>query len=405
MRKNKMHACMKLMALLLTVASVSLGGMHDVYAKGTPQSGKGTIVVVNTASNKSTSTKTNSVNKVPTIEVTVDALASDVKPVAKASGDNVSGSIGGIEYSKLVMANVEEAVNIRSEASEKSKIVGKFYKECGGSILEKGNGWTKVKTGDVTGWIKNDYLLFGSDAKALAEKVVEKIAVSTTSCLRLRKSPSESGEIYGLLAEGDKITVIEEQGDWVKVEYGDGTICYVSAKYVKIESDQLDAGESVEAIAAREKEEKAAAAEASKSAAKSDTSAAAAAASTTPVTVTNNGGISGDVNDVQLLAALIQAEAGREVYQGQVAVGNVVINRLHTGRYGNSLMSVIYAKGQFGPAASGQVAQIYAAGPSASCVAAAQEAMGGTNYVGTATHFRNIKSGYTGIVIGNHVFW
>ena len=51
------------------------------------------------------------------------------------------------------------------------------------------------------------------------------------------------------------------------------------------------------------------------------------------------------------------------------------------------------------------VAKVYAQGPKAQCVQAAQEAMSGVSYIGTATHFRSIKSGYSGIVIGNHVFW
>ena len=81
------------------------------------------------------------------------------------------------------------------------------------------------------------------------------------------------------------------------------------------------------------------------------------------------------------------------------------MNRLRTGKYGPSLYNVIYAKGQFGPAGSGLVAKIYAQGPKAQCIQAAQEAMSGVSYIGTATHFRNVKSGYSGIAIGNHVFW
>ena len=81
------------------------------------------------------------------------------------------------------------------------------------------------------------------------------------------------------------------------------------------------------------------------------------------------------------------------------------MNRLRMGKYGNNLYSVIYAKGQFGPAGSGKVAQIYAKGPKASCIQAAQDAMNGVSYIGAATHFRNVNSGYSGIVIGNHVFW
>ena len=118
-----------------------------------------------------------------------------------------------------------------------------------------------------------------------------------------------------------------------------------------------------------------------------------------------NNAAAASCDDLTLLAALIQSEAGNECMEGQIAVGNVVMNRLRTGRFGNSLYSVIYAKGQFSPAGSGKVAQIYAQGPKATCVAAAQAALAGNSVVGPATRFRPVSSGYQGLVIGNHVFW
>ena len=110
-------------------------------------------------------------------------------------------------------------------------------------------------------------------------------------------------------------------------------------------------------------------------------------------------------DDVTLLAALIQCESGSQPYEGQVAVGNVVMNRLHSGAYGGSLSSVIYAPGQFTPAATGAVARVAAAGPSATAMAAAQAALNGENYIGSCTQFRNIACGHPGTVIGAHVFW
>ena len=310
------------------------------------------------------------------------------------------GEIAGISYDKLVMANVEEAVNVRSEASENSELIGKFYKDCAGSIIERKSGWTRLKTGDLTGWVKDEYLLFGDDAAELAEKVVERTAISTTQTLRVRKEPSTDAGIYSLLAEGDKIEAVEEMGEWVKVAYSDGDIGYVASEYVKIE-DSLDSGESIEVIKKREEAEAKAKAEAGSK----KTSTGKSAGQVASTGAVNNGAISGDINDTQLLAALIQAEAGNQPYEGQVSVGTVVMNRLRTGKYGSSLYSVIFAKGQFGPAGSGQVASIYAAGPKASCMQAAQDAMSGTSYIGAATKFRNVSSGMPGIVIGNHVFW
>ena len=310
------------------------------------------------------------------------------------------GEVAGISYDKLVMANVDEAVNVRESASEDSKIIGKFYKECGGQILEKGDGWTKVKTGDLTGWIKNDYLMFGDKAIELAKKVVEKTATCTTDCLRVRKSPDPDATVLDLLAKGDQMAVLGQDGEWTKVEFSDGDEGYVSSEFVTV-ADSLGTGKSIEVIKAEEaavkKDIEKAQAEAKK--------AEVEAGRTTKTTQTNTGAVAAPVSDQVLLAALIQAEGGNQPYEGQVSVGTVVMNRLKSGRYGSDISSVIYAKGQFGPAGSGQVAQIAAAGPKASCLAAAQDALNGVSYIGGATHFRNINSGYPGIVIGSHVFW
>lgn len=325
-----------------------------------------------------------------------------VEDTSKSSDSTASkkGEIAGIPYDKLVMANVDEAVNVRDSASEDGKLIGKFFKECGGEIIEKGNGWTKVKTGDITGWIRNDFLLFGDEAASLAEKVVEKTATCTTDCLRVRKSADPEGTVLDLLAEGDQIGVLGEEGEWTKVEFSDGQEGYVSSEYVTV-ADSLGTGKSIEVIKAEEeavrKEKEKAEAAARK--------AEVEAGRTTETTKTNTGAVAAEVTDQVLLAALIQAEGGNQPYEGQVSIGTVVMNRLKSGRYGNSISSVIYAKSQFGPAGSGQVAQIAAAGPKASCLQAAADAISGVSYIGGATHFRNIRSGYTGIVIGSHVFW
>ncbi len=372
-----------------------------------------------------TSGKTNATDKEPTLNVTrsttdekgsvvgininrsesqTDTQGADGKEKVNVAAGNITGSVAGIPYNKLAMANVEEAVNVRSDASENATLLGKLYSGCGGEILDQKGTWTKIKTGNLTGWVRNDYLLFGEKAKELADASVTKTATSTADTLRVRKEPNENASVYSLLARGDEIAAVEELGDWVSVEYADGTLAYVSSKYVTI-SDELGKGETLEEISARELAEKKEKEAADQEAAKANKGESATAPASQMPTPTNNGAIAGDVNDVQLLAALIQCEAGYECYEGQVSVGTVVMNRLRSGRYGNSIYSVIYAKSQFSPAGSGMVAKVYAQGPKASCVQAAQEAMSGVSYVGNATKFRNIRSGYQGIVIGNHVFW
>lgn len=382
---------------VVVMATVMQGGMQSVFATGktitkTTTVASAKMTVSNTASDSKGS------DKGSTIDIKVGETSNNKEP---AESVDLSGSVAGISYEKLVMANVDQAVNIRAESSEDSELVGKLYKECAGEILEKGSGWTKIKTGKVTGWVKNDFLLFDADAKRLADSVVEKMATSTTSCLRVRKEPSQEAGIYDLLAEGDTIEVVEELGDWVSVEFADGTVGYVSSEYVTI-SDEIGKGETIESIRAKEEAEKKA--KESSKAVKSNSSSSGSSGSSETATAASNASAAG-YDDVTLLASLIQSEAGNEIPEGQVAVGAVVMNRLRTGRFGNSLYSVIYAKGQFSPAGSGKVAQICAQGPKASCVAAAQAALSGASPVGAATRFRPVSSGYQGLVIGNHVFW
>ena len=116
--------------------------------------------------------------------------------------------------------------------------------------------------------------------------------------------------------------------------------------------------------------------------------------------------ITWEENDRYLLANLIYCEAGGEPYDGQVAVGAVVINRLLSARYPDTLTGVIYQRGQFSPAGSGRLAIALAQNKAtSSCYQAADEAMAGTTNVGTCVYFRTPIEGLTGIQIGHHIFY
>ena len=291
------------------------------------------------------------------------------------------------EESKLVMANVKESMNIRAEADEDSDKVGLLYKDCSGEILEQKEGWTKIKSGELVGWAKDEYLLFGNDAEQLASEVGNLVAKVDTETLRVRKEANESADIYGLLAVNDEVIALSDMGDWVSVDF-DGQTGYVDRDYVKVDF-KIDSGETMEAIEAREQQiaEEKAKAEAEKA-----------------KLTENRGAVTADISDATLLAALIQCEAGGETYEGQLAVGAVVINRLRSGAYPSTMQGVIYASGQFTPALNGKVNNVAAKGPKASCIQAAQEALNGVSNIGAATHFKR-SGAHDGYVIGNHVFW
>lgn len=287
-----------------------------------------------------------------------------------------------VERYDMVIANVSNAVNVRSEANEDSQKLGKLYKDCYGEIIERGDEWTKIRSGELEGWISNQYLFFDEEAKQRAEEVGRKIATIETSALRCRKEPSEESGLYGLLEIDSQYDVIddEELDGWVKIQYGKKK-GYVCADYVTVELF-LDEGETMEEIKERE----------------------ALIAAEKAKLKENQGAVLAGVDDVTLLGALIQCEAGNQVYEGQLAVGAVVCNRVRSTAYPNTISEVIFQKSQFGPAGSGKVAARIQKGVSESCLLAAQQAIDGETTVGSAMHFRRV--GYReGIVIGDHVFW
>lgn len=110
--------------------------------------------------------------------------------------------------------------------------------------------------------------------------------------------------------------------------------------------------------------------------------------------------------DRYLLANLIYCEAGGEPYEGKLAVGSVVINRVLSSKYADTVVGVIYQKSQFSPVGSGRLGLALAAGKAnADCYRAADEAMSGVTNVGNCVYFRTPVPGLTGISIGNHIFY
>ena len=110
--------------------------------------------------------------------------------------------------------------------------------------------------------------------------------------------------------------------------------------------------------------------------------------------------------DRYLLANLIYCEAGSEPYEGKVAVGAVVINRVLSSVYPDTVVGVIYQNKQFSPAGSGRLALALADGKAtAACYQAADEAMSGYSNVGNCVYFRTPVPGLSGINIGGHVFY
>lgn len=201
------------------------------------------------------------------------------------------------EWYQKALANTESTLDVYGEPG--GAVVGKMYKNTVVTVVEEGTEWCKISSGAVTGYVKNDVLLFGSAAVERAK----------TACAR-------------------------------------GT---------------QDA-KTLEQVAAEQKK----------------------------------------ASDIELMAAIIFCEAGNQPYEGKVAVGAVIMNRIASGRFPNTLEGVIYQRGQFTPAMTGKLARVLSSGrvPS-SCYDAARDAMNGVNPIGGALFF-NTRSG--NFKLGDHYF-
>lgn len=136
-------------------------------------------------------------------------------------------------YTNLGIANVEETLNVRETPSADSSMVGKMPKNAAGEILETLDGWYKIQSGDVTGYVSADYLITGEEAAARAEEVKQTIATVKTPTLNVREEPNTECSILALMPQGEELNVLEDLSGWVKVDL-DNTNGFISKDYVDI---------------------------------------------------------------------------------------------------------------------------------------------------------------------------
>ena len=148
-----------------------------------------------------------------------------------------------------------------------SDVLGKLYNNGVGTVLETtDNGWYKIQSGSVTGYVKSEYVVVGDDA--LVQSVGRRVAKVNTETLKVRTSTSTDSEVLGLVSGEDDLTVVDEATDgWVGVSTADGT-GYVSSDYVTLNTEftYAESKEEEAARLAKEEAERQAAAEAAKKA-------------------------------------------------------------------------------------------------------------------------------------------
>ena len=237
--------------------------------------------VKNIQDEKDDTVSNNSVPKTSRKEVKETAEATTTKTVNEKERE-IANKKEEEGFKSLVIAQVNDYVNVRSIPSEEGEILGKLYDKSVGEFIEEDNGWYKITSGSVTGYVKAEYCVTGDDAVALAKEVGNRIATVTTTTLKVREEPSLDATVLGLVPIQDQLLVTEELDNWVKVniEEGDG---YVSLDYVTLSTEfvKAESREEEEARLAKEEAERKAALEAARKAEEKNRKAAQSESSAT----------------------------------------------------------------------------------------------------------------------------
>ncbi len=160
-------------------------------------------------------------------------------------------------FRNLVIAQVNDYVNVRSIPSEEGDILGKLYNNSVGTFQGEENGWYQITSGTVTGYVKAEYCVTGDAAIELAKQVGTRLATVTTTTLFVRTEPTTESSVMGMVPIEEELLVLEEGDGWVKVDIEEGT-GWVSADYVTLHSEfvQAESKEEEEKRLAKEEEER-----------------------------------------------------------------------------------------------------------------------------------------------------
>ena len=203
-----------------------------------------------------TTTDSNATVNVTQVKTSAGFAAEDLYDVTKVEIKESKEKSDAQDFSGIVIAKVNNYVNVRSMPSEEGEIVGKLYDKSVGEYLGEENGWYQITSGNCKGYVKAEYCVIGEEAQKLAREVGTTFAVVNTTTLKVRKEASTESSVLGLVPLGDELVVKEELDGWVKIsiEEGEG---YVSKDYVDLRTDFVHAESREEEKARLEKEEKA----------------------------------------------------------------------------------------------------------------------------------------------------
>ena len=138
-------------------------------------------------------------------------------------------------YDNLGVSNVSNYLNVRDNPDEtKGKIIAKLPSNAGCDILDTSTaGWLKIRSGNITGYVKSEYILTGQQAKDKALQVAKLMAISNTDGVNVRTEPNTNSSIYTQISNSERFLVADQQDGWVKIEIDDQD-AYLSSDYVDV---------------------------------------------------------------------------------------------------------------------------------------------------------------------------
>lgn len=157
-------------------------------------------------------------------------------PVDEASVEDTNED----EYASLAIANVTNYVNVRTEPNTDSAVVGKIYDGAVAQILSvagENQDWFQIVSGNVEGYIKAEFFIYGDAAAEVVDNYVTRYATVTADRLNVRQDAATDAKRIGYIDNGEKVKLLENDGDWLKVQYTEAKTGYVSAEYVTISEE------------------------------------------------------------------------------------------------------------------------------------------------------------------------
>ncbi len=338
--------------------------------------------------------------------VTASSLLSGNMPAAEASmtgktaGKAGDATLTGALYANIGISVANSFVNIRKAPSVDSEVLGKLHKDSAAVVLEHRGDWYYVESGSVRGYAKSTYIRTGIPGDELVEKYGQQSILVTVDGLNVRERADVNAGRLSVIYKNEIYPIVAYQGDWVKISLPEDQVTgYIRREYAEEIIDFKDAvsQEEEEELLNLQGEEWARA----------------------ETQIRQQGGVNYSKEELKLLACLVHSEAGGQSYEGKLAVANVVLNRVKSSVYPDSIQAVIYQSGQFSVAQSGSLAKQlanyadYSSSSQQLSIKAARAALEGSNNIGSRMYFHSykaaLKKGYDdksgSVKLGDHLFW